>query len=517
MKNSKRSVLLFFIVVCQQLNAQNWKFIENLNGRNVVTTFIESYDKGFIIPLITDNNNFVNNITLIKLDVNGQLHWKIEIGDGESSLDVISIIELKEGGYILGGTTNKLDNQSYDPFILRLNACMEPEWFRVFKETEQDNRLDEIIEYKGQYLLAFSYLKSNFITLALMDKTGHINKNLTLDSIHSEKIRISDKGQIRLIANVGVFGLFSNPYIGIDKSVVYEIDSNLLITKTKYLKLNDTMFPSLSFDLCYIGENREDFLSLSSHREPNPFNKSIDGSVMITRNLENTEWYKIINDTSTYNSGVNMIYIGNNRYAISSVFSEDPKGRPWDFVGMNYIIDSNANIIHSTIENTGYRVSRTGAIIRTSEGKIMTAGAFSNNQKDYSLFCYQYNQDLSFAQKSGVVRRYDSLCPHAVVSQKIALPDPEVYLMDEDQFVFIEFVPGITRNHFVYPNPSPEKKYHFNQTVYDEVEVYNASGVLTKSLKATAKGLSEIDLSELQSGIYFIMIKGMLPIKVVVE
>lgn len=512
-----RLILLLVLIYCNQLYAQDWRFVENLKGGNVVTSIIETYDKGFIMPIMTDKNNSINDITLNKLDINGQLLWKIEIGDGESTLDVISIIELDGGGYLIGGTTNKLDKQNYDPFIMRLNACLEVEWFRIFRETEQDNRLDEIIEYKGQYLLAFSYFNSNFISLALMNMQGDITKNLTLDSIFTEKIRISDNGQIRLIANVGVFGLFSNPYIGIDKSVVYEIDSNLLITKTKYLHLNDTLFPSLSFDLCYIEKNREDFLTLSSHREPNPLNKSIDGSIMITRNLENTEWYKIINDTSTYNSGVNMICVGNNRYAISSYYAEDAVGRPWDYVGMNYIIDSNANVIHSTFENPGYRVSRTGSMIKTSEGKIMTVGVFSSNQTDYSIFCYQYNQDLSFAQKTGVVIRYDSLCSKAIGSQKIALPEPEVYLMDKDRFVSVEYVPGIIRNHFVYPNPSADKMYQFSQVVYEEIEVFNSAGLLVKTIKANEQGVNEIDLSELHGGVYFVVIKGMVPLKVLVD
>jgi hypothetical protein len=511
MKNLKRSVLLFFIVVCQQLNAQDWKFIENRAGGNGSNVLVETYDKGYLFPVVNFTIDDFRFLTLYKLNHDGELLWTREFTHGPATFEVNAVFELKEGGYLVGGATNALDNQKFDPFIMRLNACMEPEWFRIFKETEQDNRLDEIIEYKGQYLLTFSYLKSNFITLAMMDKTGHINKNLTLDSINSENIRISDNGQIRLVSDVGFLGKFTNPFLGTNTSVVYDIDSNLNVTNTNYYFENDTLFPNMGIDLCYIGENREDYLALITDRGPR-----YQSTVTISRNLDENSWAKNINDTLFVSAGINILRIDTNRYAISSVYVPD-NNEPLEYIGLNYIIDSNANVIHKTFENPNYKVSLTSNIIKTTDGKIMTVGAFSNNQKDYSIYCYQYNQDLSFAQKSGVVRRYDSLCPHAVVSQKITLPEPEIYLMDEDQFVSIEFVPGITRKHFVCPNPSSEKKYHFNQTIYDEVDVYNASGVLIKTLKSSEKGLNEIDLSELQSGIYFIMIKGMFPIKVVVE
>lgn len=503
--------ILFQLLSICQVNAQDWKYTDMMNGRNVAYTLVETYDKGFIVPVMTDHSNSVNDITLNKLDINGQLLWKIEIGDGESTLDVICIKELQGGGYLIGGTTNKLDKQNYDPFIMRLNACLEVEWFRIFKEMEQDNRLDEIIAYKGQYLLAFPYLESNYITLALMDQNGNVGKSLTLDSINSESIRISDKGQIRLISDVGFLGKFADPFRGTNCSVVYEIDSNLNVTNTNYYFENDTLFPNMGIDLCYIGENREDYLALITDRSPKH-----QSTVMISRNLDESSWSKNINDTNFISSGINIVRIDTSRYAVSSLYIPDDN-EPLNYIGLNYIIDSNANVISKSFENLDYKVSLTNEMIKTSEGKIMTVGVFSNDRTNYSVFCYQYNQDLSFAQKSGVVKRYDSLCSKAVGSQKIALPEPEVYLMDKDRFVSVEYVPGIIRNHIVYPNPSADKKYQFRHTMYEEIKVFNSAGGLEKTIPAGDAGVNEIDLSELQSGVYFVMVKGMAPIKVLVD
>ncbi len=430
---------------------QTWKFTERRDGRNAPLSIIESYDHGLIFPV--SDIDIHKDIFLYKLNVNGDLLWKKNFQYKNRFFETTDIIELKDGGYILCGSTQAIDTSidGGDPFLLKLNSCFEPIWFNVYNEPSSYNRIDHVLEYNGKLLVSFAYLNSNYITMAILDNDGNMVRNRTLTEIFTNKIYIKKDKTIQIIAFTGVFGLFKDPYKGIDKGILLELDSNLNVFNKQYYYLSDTTFESQSFDFCYIDSNEYNFLTLSANLHPNP-NKNIYGSVMITKNYDNSGWHKIINDTSRFAAGNKMIRLNSNRFAIISNYGPD-LNQPFLVHGLNFIIDSNANVICSQFENPGNKVSYTLSIIKTHDDKIITIGGMNRIDDNYDLFCYKYNYDLTPFTKTNIVKNYDTLCSKALSSSTIQLPNPTIINLNKDSFVTLR-KPVFSEVINIFPNPS---------------------------------------------------------------
>ncbi len=126
-------VLIFFKIA--SVFGQNWSFTETRQGRNVPFKLIETYDKGIIFSVFEPT--IFRDIYLYKLDINGNLYWKRNYyyNSENAYFETTSILRLKEGGYILVGATTLFDTVSEgNPFILKLNECFEPEWFKIYNK-----------------------------------------------------------------------------------------------------------------------------------------------------------------------------------------------------------------------------------------------------------------------------------------------------------------------------------------------------------------------------------------------
>jgi hypothetical protein len=104
-----------------------WKYKTTYN-----VDLIETYDKGYLLVNTIRPDGITEIWTwLVKTDINGEILWEKYIGDGVNNTGFHYIYQTSDGGFILGGATYKLDNLA-DPIFMKLNACGEKEWCRIF-------------------------------------------------------------------------------------------------------------------------------------------------------------------------------------------------------------------------------------------------------------------------------------------------------------------------------------------------------------------------------------------------
>jgi len=93
---------------------------------------IEDYDHGYLISCQKYLPGFFDYGWLIKTDINGYPLWNKTIGDISSSSPLIEIDKTDNGGFITIGQTTK-GTLDWAAYIVKLNACGEKEWCRLYR------------------------------------------------------------------------------------------------------------------------------------------------------------------------------------------------------------------------------------------------------------------------------------------------------------------------------------------------------------------------------------------------
>jgi hypothetical protein len=134
----KKLVLFLLLILCGLFSSsQNEEWIkEYWTFKNcMVRGLIETYDHGYMINISLRSDPMGIHpywVWLIKTDINGEILWEKKIGDGTNGLSFLNLLNSPDGGYLLSGSTFLIDNEKGDPMFIKLNACGEKEWCRIF-------------------------------------------------------------------------------------------------------------------------------------------------------------------------------------------------------------------------------------------------------------------------------------------------------------------------------------------------------------------------------------------------
>lgn len=117
----KYSVLPTLLLLPVFLYCQTWERTISANADVLPYELIQSYDRGFVLNAGIVIGNLVSIGWIIKMDVNGTVLWDKKIGNGTNLFGVHGISNTSDGGLILAGTTDTLNFDNWDPFIVKLN------------------------------------------------------------------------------------------------------------------------------------------------------------------------------------------------------------------------------------------------------------------------------------------------------------------------------------------------------------------------------------------------------------
>ncbi|HNQ59636.1 MAG TPA: hypothetical protein PK028_01120 [Bacteroidales bacterium] len=91
----------------------------------------EHYDKGYIFTgekyLGWSYYGWIN-----KTDINGEILWEKSYGNPSDRTKFSSSRITTDGGLIISGGSNKLSSSCIDPIIVKINACGEKEWCKIY-------------------------------------------------------------------------------------------------------------------------------------------------------------------------------------------------------------------------------------------------------------------------------------------------------------------------------------------------------------------------------------------------
>lgn len=170
-------LLLFLLLIIEDLMAQAWPKV--YFPGSFPYSVISTYDKGYIIGGGYYSQQGVPQAGIFfKTDINGQKLWHKSIGQSSQKTTVFGIHETVDQGMIIAGSTGITDSWG-DPFVMKLNACMETEWCRIFDIGQ--NRFDlgrDVWQIPGGFILLVYYggdwLSNEHIHLFRLNTNGDL-------------------------------------------------------------------------------------------------------------------------------------------------------------------------------------------------------------------------------------------------------------------------------------------------------------------------------------------------------
>lgn len=182
MRNIYYSIIFFFFSInlfSQHIYSdttwERWFGIQNYNEyMSAKNNHIEHYDKGYIFHGTNDYPNTPRKPILRKIDINGYYLWERKMDSTNNKYINGTKNYINGGVFIWGGS---YDSGIGNPWVAKLNACMEVEWCRIFRWTEHSIAIDLEIDQNGDIVVLtayFGYSPGERINLIKMAPNGEV-------------------------------------------------------------------------------------------------------------------------------------------------------------------------------------------------------------------------------------------------------------------------------------------------------------------------------------------------------
>ena len=472
---------------------------------------IEDNDRGFII--LGDAKNYKYG-WIIKTDINGYVIWNKKLGNGNYLEIPMNIEKARTNGYIISGTTGKLDYKN-DPFIMRMNSCMEIQWCKVISTPNHSDFGQRIRQLPDKgYIFLSRYHSANISSRISLIRFDSIGNMLWLQDYKPvDTLTFNEDGMDVLITGTNNYlitgfcyhtdslpngGGWIHPYfIKTDSlgDVIWELPYG--VQNTFY---GDAFNSVENFS--------GNIFSASRHTIPTYG----DAPSMIKTSSNGTELYhKDLVANTRGGLATTITWLNSTKLVLAASWTTT------GFIGPTGIfkIDTLGNIVaQKTFMNLTNTISSTA---KTVDDKFISIGSNATNGV-FQIYAFKVNSDMQYDTIYTHQFTYDSLCPHPIVSDTVD-PDCDVIVSIEDPDLHPE-----KSQLQVFPNPATKQLHvllplqlversktqsFFVTTVHQQwketsLEVYNMSSVriYQKNISKDQTRL-EIDVSSWPKGMYF--------------
>ncbi len=459
---------------------------------------IETYDKGFLIGGSSSSSVNENSI-LYKTDVNGNILWQRTIGIPGSYTNIKAVCTTFDGGCaITGDITNK-------SFILKLNACGEKDWVKIY-EANYTLASTNIYQMKdGGFVFNLTNPNYNVFSgfIVRVDRNGNNIWNHLFKSYCPVNLSLDNNDNV-LVTGFSVFYTNDDGHAEIPSTTMYiaKFDSsgNQMYEGRHYDYRNSglqTLASTGGNCLTFASDMAGDYFSGHSL---NLFYWGTKGQL-----LWQTCWPD--KDYSINNNPADFLRIGDSSYVFlitqlkantNGVFI-DPRLRLVKTI-------SDTIIFNDTLYQTKFDLNPI-SIKNTSDGKFIMTGTVLNNNSPSAIFAEKINSNLAQDSFYSSKFNYDYLCGNIQDTGTIRLDHLPVKNLAVDEG--INSLPDFS----IYPNPAHDYLYiRSSELANQEVQiaVFNTLGnrIVSEHLNPFAGNLNDrIELNHFPKGVYFIEIR----------
>ena len=427
---------------------QNWIRIIGGYDKLHCKSIYEHYDKGYILTGQHWTGAGENSFGwVMKTDINGCAKWSKSYGKSGKISTFTNSCETTDGGLICFGSSNKINQNCTDPLLVKLNACGEKEWCKIYNSTNCNASGIDISQVPGggYMMLIEDWIVGPDVWLFRLDSAGGIiwaQNYLTNPDVFWSPLGRSLKNTTDscfLITGHAYSPDSLTPGYLLLKMFIAKVDLNGgVIFEYPWGTSNGMVSQGLktienSKHVLFTVGNRMNYSPPSDYL-PTMFKSGINGQALSCMNLgPNSElgisttinWFL----DSTLVIGTDWQYPGGDDSAV--IVKTDTLGN---------ILSTKCVLPH---ENLFFN----GADVTYNDRIIIVGNSIFSLVKTY---VFKLTSNLEYDSVYTRPFTYDSLCPHPIVSDTIPLDDCQVVIVGLDDPVQN---PEKTQLH-LYPNPA---------------------------------------------------------------
>ena len=446
-------VLLFVFCGLHEItNCQSWIRTYGGNINTETNKLFEHYDKGYVLSGERYGNGLTCYGWVLKTDINGYERWSKSYGYTNKMVLLYGSKPTNDGGIIEIGVSNKLNSNCTNPLVIKLNACGEKEWCKLYNAQNCNSGGYDIVPISdGGYMALIDHWTNNqqkLIWLFRLDSLGGVIWSQT----------------------------YATDTIFVDEwshSLLMTSDSNFVITAETYYP--DSSLPPNNYILKIL-LIKVNINGIAQFTEPWGTNNGVisDGRVSIIDAENNI--YTAGRRQRTVSPGGDSPCLFYTNSTGQSIYYNDLKSNSslGEATTVNWLQDSTLVICAGWKDQSGndttglIKTTQTGNFIKqkalmfnqdnilrgsgiTYNFRILIGGSvFNPTSVNWQSYLFKLTSNLEYDSTYTRPFTYDSLCPHPIVSDTIPLNDCQVVIVGLDD---AEKNPEKAKLH-LYPNPA---------------------------------------------------------------
>ncbi|MDP1621297.1 MAG: T9SS type A sorting domain-containing protein [Bacteroidales bacterium] len=480
---------------------------------------IEHYDHGYFISAQKYNSGVFDFGWLLKTDINGFPLWNKTFGDMNSGSPLIGIDNIDNGGLIMVGQTANY-NQNWAAYVVKLNACGEKDWCRLYRTPG-----------RNVYGLGIQAIPGGGSIIMLGNWGTDWNKDLWL-------LRLDENGDIVWQQAYGLSPLFDAPE---GNHLFRTLDTNFVITdrvfspdsgqtnqyRTRPMIIRVSPDGTALFELAWgtamnfkgygwasCDDKKGNLLSVVQSQLSSP---PYTGPCLIrTSKSGNPLQYKNLVDTAIIGGATTINWFADSTLAIGLIWKQvSGSGEPFIIGAMKTDSLGNKLKFKQLIYDGDQPFNDA---VMSYDNKVMLINSYYQTNT-IKTFAFKLNSNLDYDSIYTHPFIYDSLCPHPVVSDTTSLISCHVVHVGLDE---PDANPETTKLK-IFPNPASRQvtielpRYLVRKsaqagvtitTVYHQwdkttLTIYDLTGRSVYSEKVTDKtGEITLDVSAWHAGVY---------------
>ena len=502
------ATMLIIVLMHVSLVAQNrWTKIYHAEEDAVGLNLSLGYDKGYLLAG-KHGHNYVNYNWLIKTDINGEVLWEKSFGDPSTNINIQDMSFNNLGDIYLVGFTGYYNEESYDPLIMKLNACGEKQWCRVFVEDGVNFSNALTVTPDAGVVVVLRYMNSTYLT----DRICLAKFNVSGDMLWKECYNSSDTS----LHNEDAFNLTQAPdggflisgYCGYedpnpphswwDKPYYIKTDSlgNFEWETVVHKEVSDK--GGMSWSTVLSPDSNYFYSSLSHYYHP-PFG---DAPALLKMDMSgNVVGIYDLAQPNEYGKMIEAKFVTDSTLMASALWGNVLVGG-----SKAVIIDTLGNIIRQTglLQNEWLAFTEV-----TFDSKLLFFTNINDNNGNFDAYLFKLIQQLESDTLYTQLFNYDSLCPYPIAWDTIVQDNCGLIVGMEELY---DRKNNKEPKLLIYPNPA-QAQFALQCEAFNEsltiVIIFDQYGqkVMTLSIPR-GQAESAVTTEGWQKGVYLVQVWG---------